>query len=58
LAPQTTCGPFGVSLSLGGRGVALHDIPCSGCGVYFLNMAWFNIKTIIRLIRLSLQVAL
>jgi hypothetical protein len=33
--PRTIHGPFGVSLSLGGRGGAFCNIPCFGCGVLF-----------------------
>ncbi len=33
--PQTTHGPFGVSSSFGGKGVAICDVPCSNCEALF-----------------------
>jgi hypothetical protein len=34
-APWTTCGPFGVSWSVGGRGVILCNLPCSSYETLF-----------------------
>jgi len=58
LVPRTTYSPFGVSSSLGVRGVALCNIPCLIVELYFLNMAWLDIKSIVKLIKFSFHVAL
>ncbi len=51
---QMTCNPFGVSLSLGVRGAALATFHVPIVELYFPNVAWSSIKSIIRLIRFSL----
>jgi hypothetical protein len=46
-----------VLLSLKGKGGVFCDVPCSSCGVLFLNVVWFSIKSIVKLITFSLHVA-
>jgi hypothetical protein len=50
--------PFDVLLSLGGRVWLFMTFHVPIMELYFLDMAWLNIKNIVRLIGFSLQVAL